>query len=56
MKDIPSTTARAWSTSPSPFNPVHAAEGSDDPLHDEPLASGQRKRYLASLGAGTPKG
>jgi hypothetical protein len=55
MQDIPSTSARSWSSSPAPFNVADAAEGGDDPRHDEPLASGQRKRYLASLGAGTPK-
>ena len=33
------------------FQPSEAPEALDDHLGDEPLASGQRTRYLASLGA-----
>ena len=33
-----------------------AIEACDEGFQDEPLASGQRKRYLASLGAGMARG
>lgn len=53
MKDNQSTAMRARSSSPSAFTSSERSEVRDDQGLDEPLASGQRKRYLASLGAGT---
>lgn len=51
MKDSNATLLSALASSPGPFVPEDSAEGWEERLLDEPLASGQRKRYLASLGA-----
>lgn len=56
MKDNHSTASRTRLNNPAPFTGVDPLEGLDDRLVDEPLASGQRKRYLASLGHGAGRG
>lgn len=49
MKDNHSTASRSPISNPLPYTGSDRFEGHDDLLADEPLASGQRKRYLASL-------
>lgn len=56
MKDSHSTTSLTPAHSPAPFTSANPLEGLDDLLPDEPLASGQRKRYLASLAVGVSQG
>ncbi|MEY3735389.1 MAG: hypothetical protein RLZZ624_447 [Cyanobacteriota bacterium] len=56
MQDTPSTASRTRINSSTPFTGMDRLEGLDDRMLDEPLASGQRKRYLASLGHGASRG
>lgn len=54
-----SHTHQSWalSSGASLFEPSIAPERlMEDHPQDEPLASGQRKRYLASLGSGQSRG
>ena len=52
MKDNHSPTSLTPTNNPAPFTGASRLEGLDDFWPDEPLASGQRKRYLASLCVG----
>ncbi|MFM8525700.1 MAG: hypothetical protein ACKOCM_08790 [Cyanobacteriota bacterium] len=55
MKDSNANLAPSLAGPPGPFLPADSADGWDESLRDEPLASGQRKRYLASLGSGAAR-